>query len=98
MASGGRRRYRAARTWLRVGADHRVVVRVHRLGPGLAHDYNAMISTEDRETLLPGDTRRIVTLTMADESAVGDLGPGERFELWVRRKIGHGVVSRRVLP
>ncbi|GAA4605198.1 hypothetical protein GCM10023195_17990 [Actinoallomurus liliacearum] len=48
------------------------------------------------------DTGRIsgerrVTLTVTDEEATEFLTPGEHFELWKHHKVGHGVISRRVV-
>jgi hypothetical protein len=80
-------------------ADHlpcSLVVRGHQHEPERVKGFNAMVFTDDDEPLRPGDTLHTVTMTVTDEDAARFLRPGERFELWTRHQVGHGVISRRV--
>ncbi|MFF5262938.1 hypothetical protein ACFY4C_28765 [Actinomadura viridis] len=86
----------AARTWDLSSTIRHLVVRVQREVPAGHRHFSAMLSTDDQNPLLPGDTDHVVTMAIVDESAAEVLTPGERFDLWGRGKVGHGVVSRRV--
>ncbi|SEG75974.1 hypothetical protein SAMN04489712_111104 [Thermomonospora echinospora] len=86
----------AARTWDRSSAIRHLVIRVHRDEPERICFFDAVLSTDDQEPLVPGDTDHVVTMTLTDETALDVLAPGEHFELWGHGEAGHGVISRRV--
>ncbi|MEV5704072.1 hypothetical protein [Actinoallomurus sp. NPDC052274] len=87
----------AEEEWDRESPTRPLAVRAHQHEPERLRSFNAMVSTEDQEPLRPGDTYHLVTLTVTDEEAMEFLTPGEHFELWEHHKVGHGVISRRVV-
>jgi hypothetical protein len=60
--------------------------------------HKVAMSTDDGEPLRPGDVDHIVTLTLLTEPASKDaFAAGCRFDLWHGAKVGHGLVSRRMV-
>ncbi|MVZ99100.1 hypothetical protein F8568_001590 [Actinomadura sp. LD22] len=60
--------------------------------------HKVVVSTDDGEPLRPGDVDHIVTMTMLTETAgPGAFPAGRRFDLWHGEKVGHGLVSRRMV-
>ena len=85
----------ADQEWNVHSTAHQLVVRAGRQDAERA--FNASVAADDQEPLRAGDTDRMVTITVADDDAIEILTPGEQFELWGRHRLGHGVVSRRVV-
>ncbi|MDL4813445.1 hypothetical protein [Actinomadura opuntiae] len=60
--------------------------------------HKVVMTTDDGEPLRPGDVDHIVTMTLLTETAGKDaFAAGCRFDLWHGTKVGHGLVSRRLV-
>ncbi|MER6809722.1 hypothetical protein ABT299_10615 [Spirillospora sp. NPDC000708] len=69
---------------------------------GAEHKPNAfhkvVMTTDDGEPLRPGDVDHIVTMELVTDTAGPDaFKAGCRFDLWHGEKVGHGLVSRRLV-
>ncbi|MBO2456018.1 hypothetical protein [Actinomadura violacea] len=69
---------------------------------GAEHRLNAfhkvVMSTDDGEPLRPGDVNHVVTMTLlTGKTGADELAAGCRFDLWHGDKVGHGLVSRRLV-
>ncbi|QKG23225.1 hypothetical protein [Actinomadura verrucosospora] len=60
--------------------------------------HKVVMSTDDGEPLRPGDVNHVVTMTLlAGKAGADELAEGCRFDLWHGDKVGHGLVSRRLV-
>ncbi|GIH50344.1 hypothetical protein ACIBK1_01330 [Microbispora rosea] len=66
-------------------------------GSGPSRPFQAAITSDDEEPLIPGDRLHVVTIATTDDDAVDYLRPGGRFRLWCGHDVGTGIVSRRVI-
>jgi hypothetical protein len=67
-------------------------------GPKPNAFHKVVVTTDDGEPLRPGDVDHIVTMTLLTEPVAADVfAAGCRFDLWHGEKVGHGLVSRRMV-
>ncbi|WP_157099302.1 hypothetical protein [Microbispora sp. ATCC PTA-5024] len=68
-----------------------------REGRELDRPFQAAITADDEEPLVPGERLHVVTIATNDDDAADYLRPGLRFRLWCGHDVGNGIVSRRVI-
>jgi hypothetical protein len=63
---------------------------------GQSHMYTALVSCDDGMPFRPGSDRFLATLRLAGDDVTDYLPIGGRFELWLGRQVGEGIITRRL--
>jgi hypothetical protein len=77
-------------------APRRMVVRGRNDETGHSQVFSALVSCEDEAPFRPHGHQMLVTLRLAGDDVADYLRSGGRFDLWLGRDVGHGVVTRRL--
>jgi hypothetical protein len=65
--------------------------------PSVHQYFPALLFTDDKRPLRPGDTRVPAIIEVPDDDASGFFQAGQRFTLWDGADIGHGTVAQRII-
>jgi hypothetical protein len=83
--------------WATLGREpHRMVLRGTNHDSGQHQVFTALVSCDDDAPFRPRCHSRLVTLQLAGDDVADYIGVGDRFDLWLGRKLGEGVVTRRL--
>jgi hypothetical protein len=77
-------------------APRRMVLRGRNDETGDSQIFSALVSCEDEAPFRPHSHQMIVTLRLAGDDVADYVHCGGRFDLWLGRDVGHGVVTRRL--
>jgi hypothetical protein len=77
-------------------APRRMVVRGRNDQTGHSQVFSALVSCEDEAPFRPHGRQMLVTLRLAGDDVADYLRSGGRFDLWLGRDVGRGVVTRRL--
>jgi hypothetical protein len=77
-------------------APRRMMVRGRNDETGHSQVFSALVSCEDEAPFRPHGHQMLVALRLADDDVADYLTCGGRFDLWLGRDVGHGVVTRRL--
>ena len=89
LASGGRDR---------LGESSRMVVRARHHETHCGKVFSAVVTPDDDVPRQQGDPHAVVTVLVADDDVADYLGTGDHFDLWLGGTVGHGIVTRQIIP
>jgi hypothetical protein len=75
-----------------------MVVRARHHDTHCGKVFSALVAADEDAPPCASDKHKIITLQLVDEEAVESLEPGDHFDLWLGGTVGHGVISRQVIP
>lgn len=80
------------------GPACRMVVRAAHRETHASQLFSALVSSGDSSPQVPVSTASqvVVTLVVLGDTAGDYLAPGEEFDLWRGRNVGHGMITRRI--
>jgi len=88
----------AGRSGLLPGPACRMVVRAAHRETHASKLFSALVSTGDSSWQAPVSTpdHVVITLVVLGDTAGDYLAPGEEFDLWRGRNVGHGTITQRI--
>lgn len=77
-------------------APRRMVLHGRNDDSGRNEVYTVLISCDDEAPFRPDSSRFLATLRLAGDDVTDYLPIGGHFDLWLGRRIGEGVITRRL--
>jgi len=77
-------------------APRRIVLRGLNTETHHSQVFSALVSCDDEGQFRPGSDRVLATLRLVGDDVPDYVSIGGHFDLWLGRKIGEGVITRRL--